>query len=313
MIQAAYSTSSFRNYSILEAVEQIAAAGYSAIEIMCDRPHAYPTELSRNMLRSLQSTLARRGLKVSNLNTNIISSMGEWGYPSWIEREMAAREVRILHTIECIKLAEALEAESISIPAGGPLNLRTREEDLDLFMEGLNRVLPHAEEAGIKILVDAEPNFLFSTSREIIEWMSRINSPLVQFYFDMEHFVCVGEKPLQALRNLSPYVGQIRLEHVGSIDLPSTPSPMGQWTVLSNLLPTLEEIGYKGFLSLALYSSDKKPSELAALALEHFKKTASHLTPPLPSVSPSASIAHERSNGMAVGAALIHLPPTSSQ
>lgn len=142
MIQPAFSTHSFRNYSILEAVDQIAAAGYSGIEIMCDRPHAYPTELSRSTLRKLQSMLARSGLKVANLNTKIISSMGEWGYPSWIEREMAAREVRILHTIECIKLAEALEAESISIPAGGPLNVKTREEDLDLFMEGLKRILP---------------------------------------------------------------------------------------------------------------------------------------------------------------------------
>lgn len=119
MIQPAFSTDSFRNDSILEAVEQIAAAGYSAIEIVCDRPHAYPAELSRSTLRKLQSALARSGLTVANLNTSIISSMGEWGYPSWIEREMAAREVRILHTIECINVAEALSARSVSIPAGG--------------------------------------------------------------------------------------------------------------------------------------------------------------------------------------------------
>jgi len=313
MIQAAFSTHSFRNYSILEAVEQIAAVGYSAIEIMCDRPHAYPTELSRSTLRKLQSALARSGLTVANLNTNIISSMGEWGYPSWIEREMAAREVRILHTIECIKLAEALEAQSISIPAGGPLNIKTREEDLDLFIEGLKRILPHAEDTGVKILINAEPNFILSNTREILEWISRMNSPFLQIYFDLDHFTCFGENPFQALRSLAPYVGHIHLEHIGSIASPADPSSGTEWGTLWKLLPTLEEIGYNGFLSLALYSSDKKPSELAGLALEHFKRAATHLMPSIQTVSPSPLAPHERSKGMAVGAALIHLPPTSSQ
>ncbi|TAK08823.1 MAG: sugar phosphate isomerase/epimerase [Candidatus Manganitrophaceae bacterium] len=313
MVQAAFSTRSFRNYSILEAVEQIAAAGYSALEITCDRPHADPTELSRSTLRRLQSTLARFGLKVSNLNTKIVSSMGEWGYPSWIEHEMAAREVRILHTIACIKLAEALGAQSISIPAGGPLNTKTREEDLDLFMDGLKRVLPHAEDAGLKIFIDAEPNFILSSSREILEWIGQMNSPLLQFYFDIEQFVCLGKDPFQALRSLSPVVGHIHFEHVGPIGTSADPSPAEEWNALSKILLTSKEIGYQGFVSLALYSSNKKPSELAALALEHFKRAAIPLTPPVPSVSPSSSTPHERSNGMAVGAALIHLPPTSSQ
>lgn len=310
MIQPAFSTHSFRNYSILEAVEQIASAGYSGIEIMCDRPHAYPTELSRSTLRKLQSMLARSGLKVANLNTKIISSMGEWGYPSWIEREMAAREVRILHTIECIKLAEALEAESVSIPAGGPLNVKTREEDLDLFMEGLKRILPHAEDAGVKILIDAEPNSLFSTSREICEWIERMNSSLLQIYFDIDHFPCIGEDPLQAFRNIASSVGHVHLEHIGPIDSPAEPSSGKTWPSLSKMLLASEEIGYQGYLSLALYSSDKKPSELAALALAQFR-AETHLTRPNHPVSPALST--ERSNGMAVGAALIHLPPTSSQ
>lgn len=312
MIQPTFSTHSFRNYSILEGVEQIAAAGYSAIEIMCDRPHAYPTDLSRSTLRKLQAALARSGLTVSNLNTNIISSMGEWGYPSWIEREMAAREVRVLHTVECIKLAEALGAESISIPAGGALNIKTREEDLDLFMDGLKRVLPHAEDAGVKVLLDVEPNFIFSTPREIVEWISRMNSSLIHLYFDMDHITCIGD-PFQALRTLSPYVGHIHLEHVGPLGPPADSSSAEEWITLSKLLPALGEIGYKGFLSLALYSVDKKPSELAALALEHVKRAATRLTPPPRLVSPAPSTPHERSNGMAVGAALIHLPPPSSQ
>ena len=313
MIQAAFSSSSFRNYSILEAVEQIAAAGYSGIEIMCDRPHVYPTELSRSELRKLQFALVRSGLTVSNLNTNIISSMGEWGYPSWIERDMAAREVRILHTIECIRLAEALKAKSVSIPAGGPLNLKTQEEDLDLFMDGLKRILPHAEEAGVKVLIDAEPNLLLSASREIQEWIGRMNLPLLQFYFDMEHFTCIGEDPFQALRSLFPYVGHIHLEHVGPIGPPSDSASESEWPSLSKMLFTAEEIGYSGFVSLALYSSERKPSELASMALNHFKRAANPLMPPVPLVSPSPSTPHERSNGMAVGAALIHLPPTSSQ
>ncbi len=38
----AFSTNAYRNFSIEESIDSISEVGYSAIEIMCDIPHAYP-------------------------------------------------------------------------------------------------------------------------------------------------------------------------------------------------------------------------------------------------------------------------------
>lgn len=308
MALPAFSTRAFRNYSILEAIEQIAAAGYEGIEIMCDRPHAYPADLSRAGLRKIQLTLSRTGLTVSNLNTTFLSRLGSGGYPSWIERDKAAREVRILHTVESIRLAALLGASSVSIPAGGRLSPKTREEDIDLFMEGLSRILPHAEEAGVQVLIDPAPNFILSTTREISEWLGRIGSPRLRFYFRFDHFASIGEDPFQALRALAPHIGHVHFEQIGPVA--DSPSAEGS-KMLLKMVPALNEIGYQGFFSLALYASDQKPSELATAALGYLKMAeAGAAGRPM---SPSPSIAHERSNGTAGGVALIHLPPTSSQ
>ena len=38
----AFSTNAYRQHSLEESIASIKNAGYSALEIMCDTPHAYP-------------------------------------------------------------------------------------------------------------------------------------------------------------------------------------------------------------------------------------------------------------------------------
>ncbi|MCX5649619.1 MAG: sugar phosphate isomerase/epimerase, partial [Planctomycetota bacterium] len=42
MIQLAFSTNAYTKHRLAEACERIAAAGYRAVEILADAPHAYP-------------------------------------------------------------------------------------------------------------------------------------------------------------------------------------------------------------------------------------------------------------------------------
>ena len=279
MIQYAFSTSAFRNYSLLEAFEKISAAGYTGVEIMCDRPHAYPPDLTRSSIRNIQSALARTGLSIATLNTSLLYAVGEAGHPSWIERAKEGREVRIHHTIECIRLAEALGAKSISIPPGGPLNGKTIEEDLDLFIEGLERILPHAEESGVKVLISTEPNYLISTSDQFLEWMGHMHSPSLGLYCDVGHFFCVGEDPVKALHKLFPYIGQVHFEDIAASRLHQHLIPGEGAIDFQQILMTLDEIHYDGFISMALYSYRSKPAEVATLALKRLKEITSNVLP----------------------------------
>jgi sugar phosphate isomerase/epimerase len=279
MIQYAFSTSAFRNYSLLEAFEKISAAGYHGVEIMCDRPHAYPPDLTRSSIRNIQSALARTHLSIATLNTAHLYAIGQAGHPSWIEREKEGREVRIHHTIDAIRLAEALGAKSISIPPGGPLNGKTIEEDLDLFIEGLERILPHAEEAGIKVLISTEPNYLISNSDQFLDWMGHMESPLLGLYCDIGHFFCVGEDPVKVLLKLSHYIGHIHFEDIAASRLHQHLIPGEGAIDFSQIWMALDEIHYDGFISMALSSYRSKPSEVAALALKRLKEITSNILP----------------------------------
>ena len=109
-----FSTNAFRKYPLKEAVDAIAAAGYSGIEIMCDVPHAYPRDLSDADIEDINRYIHSKRLTVSNLNAFMLCAIKDFHHPSWIEEDKDFRNLRIQHSIECIDLASKLGVKSIS-------------------------------------------------------------------------------------------------------------------------------------------------------------------------------------------------------
>src|SRR5262245_53735864 len=103
MIKLAFSTNAFKRYSLEDSILEIAKAGYSGVEILCDVPHAYLPHFKENHIRSLKQTLASCNLQISNLNAFTLFAVGDTYHSSWIEE---SREIRIQHIIDCINLAK---------------------------------------------------------------------------------------------------------------------------------------------------------------------------------------------------------------
>src|SRR5215210_537022 len=118
MIHLAFSTNAFKRYSLEDSIREIAKVGYGGVEILCDIPHAYPPTFKDDQVRSLNKTLTSSNMQISNLNAFTLYAVGDTYHPSWIED---SREIRIEHTIECIRLAKKLGAEHLSTEPGGPV------------------------------------------------------------------------------------------------------------------------------------------------------------------------------------------------
>jgi sugar phosphate isomerase/epimerase len=103
MIKLAFSTNAFKRYSLEDSIREIAKERYRGVEILCDIPHAYPPVFRDKQIRSLKKTLASFTMQISNLNAFTLYAIGDVYHPSWIED---SREMRIEHTIDCIKLAK---------------------------------------------------------------------------------------------------------------------------------------------------------------------------------------------------------------
>jgi len=249
-----YSTNAFVKYTLTEAIEKIFRLGFKGVEIMCDRPHLYPPDFDDHELDQVKTTLNTYRIEVTNLNSFTLFAVGDTYLPSWIEPEAERRQIRIDHTLACLKLARTLGCGNISIPPGGPLpENMSREEALSLFHQGLERVIPTAEALEVKLLVEPEPDLLLERTSEFKPFIEEIRSPMVGLNFDIGHFYCAGENPAVAFETLFPWIGHVHIEDIASTRRHNH-LIAGEGAIdFVEVFQTMEKLGYQGDISLELY------------------------------------------------------------
>jgi sugar phosphate isomerase/epimerase len=268
----AFSSNAFLRFDLKETIEIISATGYEGIEIMADAPHAYPLHLTKARVKEIRTTLEQFNLAISNVNAFMHCADGDTYHPSWIEKDPALRAKRVDYTLRCIDLADQLGARNISTEPGGPLEGVSREEGLRLFKEGLAAVETRARELGVRILIEPEPGLLIESSGQFLELFYDLDSTVFGLNFDVGHFFCVSEDPAELIRGMSGVFDHFHLEDIaatrehhhlqlgeGAIDLP-------------NVLDTIEEIGYDGFVTVELYTYEHAARDAARDALKYLRK-----------------------------------------
>ena len=276
-MKLAYSTNAFKRYSLNEAIRMIAEIGYEGIELLCDSPHAYPPIFQDKEIHSFKNQIAKFRLVISNLNAFTLYSISDVYHPSWIEDDKVSRELRITHTINCIKLAKKIGAKNLSTEPGGPvMGRKTNMKYLEkLFMEGLNRVVPIAEEENIKILIEPEPNLLLENSNQFLNFIKNFSTENVGLNFDIGHFYCVGEDPTEIIYKLSEYIEHFHLADIASNRIHNHLIP-GEGSInFRSVFKAIEGIGYKGFVTVELYPYQLCPKEAGKRAYDYLYRILS--------------------------------------
>lgn len=277
----AFSSNAFLRCDLLEAIRIVSKIGYEGIEIMADVPHAYPLHLTDSAIRDIRTVLEDSNLAISNINAFMHHADGDTYHPSWIEKDPALRAKRVDYTLRCIELAEKLGAVNISTEPGGPLDGMTRDEGLRLYREGLAAVEARAKGSGVRILIEPEPDLLIENSAQFGELIQDLDPEVFGLNFDVGHFFCVQEDPSALIRGMQGVIHHFHLEDIaatrkhhhlmlgeGAIDIP-------------NVLRTIVEVGYSGFVTVELYTYEDAASEAALNAfryLERWKEQTSGLT-----------------------------------
>ena len=266
-----YSTNAFVKFSVFEAVEKIGRLGFRGVEIMCDRPHLYPPDYGEENLTRLKTLIDDKGLKVTNLNSFTLFAVGDTYLPSWIEPREERREIRIQHTLQCLKVADFFGCKNISVPPGGPVGEISREKAMTLFHLGLERVAPLAQELDIKILVEPEPELLMENTKEFKEFIVDVKSPAIGVNFDIGHFFCAGEDPIGAFEELFEWIGHIHLEDIAA-SRAHNHLILGHGAIqFQKVFKTMINLGYEGDVSLELYPYVDTPEEAGRESLEYLQ------------------------------------------
>ena len=266
-----YSTNAFVKYSLDESLEKIAALGFRGTEIMGDRPHLYPPDFEAADLTRIKKILEKHNMKVNNLNSFTLFAVGDTYLPSWIEPEKERRNIRIQHTLDCLKVAKDLECNSISIPPGGPLNNLSRKDAMALFHQGLEQVVPKAEELNVKILVEPEPDLLMESTKEFKPFIKDVQSKMVGLNFDIGHFFCAGEDPAKAFEELFEYVGHVHVEDIAATRIHNHLIAGRGVIGFLDIFKTMVELKYQGDISLELYPYVDTPELAGQESLEYLR------------------------------------------
>jgi sugar phosphate isomerase/epimerase len=266
-----YSTNAFVKFSLYETVVMIGRLGFQGVEIMCDRPHLYPPDFGEENLTRLKTLIDDQGLKVTNLNSFTLFAVGDTYLPSWIEPLEERREIRIQHTLQCLKVADFFGCTNISVPPGGPVGEISREKAMALFHRGLERVAPLAQELDIMILVEPEPDLLMENTREFKEFIVDVKSPAIGVNFDIGHFFCAGENPSEAFEELFEWIGHVHLEDIAS-SREHNHLILGHGAIqFPEIFETMLRLEYQGDVSLELYPYVDTPEEAGRESLEYLQ------------------------------------------
>ena len=238
---------------------------------MGDRPHLYPPDFEAADLARIKESLKKHDMKVTNLNSFTLFAVGDTYLPSWIEPEKERRDIRIRHTLDCLKVAKELDCSNISIPPGGPLNNLSRKEAIALFRQGLEQVIPIAEELNVKILVEPEPDLLMESTKEFKPFIKDVRSQMVGLNFDIGHFFCAGEDPAEAFRELFEYVGHVHLEDIAATRVHHHLIAGHGVIRFLDIFKTMVELNYQGDISLELYPYTDTPELAGRESLEYLR------------------------------------------
>ena len=273
-MKLAFSTNAFKRYSLEDSIREIGAICYEGVEILCDVPHLFPPLFPKQRLSRLNNFLEKQNLKVSNLNAFTLYAINDVYHPSWIEMDKHSTDIRIMHTIDCLKAARLLGAKNISTEGGGPqtANARRRKDLIKLFAKNIEQVVKIAEAEKVRILVEPEPGLIIENSSQITEFLKSFDSKSIGMNCDLGHFFCVGEDPSKVVYQLADYIGHFHLADISSNRVHNHLLPGTGSINFKDIFDATRSVGYQGFITVELYTYEDNPIEAAHRAYEYLQR-----------------------------------------
>ncbi len=281
-MKLAFSSNAFLHFSADDAIRQIAELGYPGIEILADVPHAWPAGLLEVQKQAIRDSLAQHGLEIANINAFMMNAVADprqpYWHPSWIDPDPHYRAIRREHTKRALRLAKELSAPNITTEPGGPLaEGQNRREAAQIFYDELMPCVEVAEETGVLLLIEPEPELLIEKCDEYLQFMERIDSPCVGLNFDIGHAYCVGEDPQDWVAKMAPHTKHYHFEDIAATRVHKHLIPGRGAIDFGATLQAIAGTGYEGWITVELYPYVDSPAAAATEARDYLKAAMSRL------------------------------------
>ncbi len=282
-MKLAFSSNAYMHFSIEDTIRKIASLGYRGIEVLADVPHAWPAGLLPERKESIRRHLEEHQLTISNINAFMMNAVADprqpYWHPGWTDPDPHYRAIRREHTKRSLHLAKEIGAPHISTEPGGHLaEGQTWDDASKIFYEELMPCVEVAEELGIELLIEPEPELMIERFDQYLEFTDRIDSKMIGLNFDIGHAYCVNEDPEDWVAKMAPYTKHYHFEDIAQTRVHAHLIP-GQGAIdFAATLKAIEKTGYSGWITIELYPYIDNPDEAAREALDYLTRIAAELS-----------------------------------
>lgn len=267
-MKLAFSTNAYTRHPLIDALRGIKQAGFAAVEILADVPHAYPDAIDARLTDEVKRELDKLGLAVSNINVNC--SFGYWKdappepyfEPSLISPNAKHREDRTRLILQALQFAKDVGAANVSITSGRMLGGMPPEPAARQFAASIRPILDRADQLDVNVGIECEPGLYLEYVAELREWIDRLGHPRLGANLDVGHSQVIGESIPDAVKLLGDRIWNLHVEDIpGRKHYHLIP---GQGTLdWQALKRALLDINYARYLTVELYTHWQNPQQAA--------------------------------------------------
>ncbi|MFZ4806170.1 MAG: sugar phosphate isomerase/epimerase family protein [Hyphomicrobiaceae bacterium] len=229
---------------------RLAARGYGSFELMIYPGHLWPkamTTADRSALRRHAESLGVRvvTLNMPNIDVNIAAASEDM------------RALSLDHLSRIVQLAGDLGVPGVIIGPGksNPLFPMPREALMGHFLTALETLVPLAQKAGTRIVVENMPFAFLPGIDELMAALDRFGSPDVQIVYDVANGHFIKEDIVAGLRKAAPRLALVHLSDTGLSTYRH--DAVGLGTVPFHVVPpVLEELGHREPPMLEIIAAD---------------------------------------------------------
>ncbi len=262
------------HFSIEDTIGKIAELGYSGIEVLADVPHAWPSFLLEERKQSIRDHLSDNNLQVANVNAFMMNAVADprqpYWHPGWTDPDPHYRAIRREHTKRALQLAKEIGAPNLTTEPGGQLTEdQSWSDGADLFYDELMPCVEVAEELDVALLIEPEPELLIEKFNQYLEFVDRIDSPIVGLNFDIGHAYCMSEDPQDWVAKMAPHTKHYHFEDIADTRVHKHLIPGHGAVDFEATLQAIDATGYDGWITVELYPYIDNPDDAAREAREY--------------------------------------------
>jgi L-ribulose-5-phosphate 3-epimerase len=215
----------------LDAISELIRSGYSVFEVPVSSPHCWPDEMSRTVRSDAKKRLQDNAASVRSLNAG--------GYDLNLASPGAnVRRRSVDHIKDVIDLAFDWGVVDVVISPGTTRAMIPPpiSQTLGWMHQSLGVLLPLAEQAGVRLLLENTPYCFRPTIHELVGIVNEVESENLKVVYDVANAAYIREDPVAGLLSSHPAIGLVHISDTGLEEWGHDPIGTGvvNWEALSD-------------------------------------------------------------------------------